>query len=122
MPHVQIDGTCDIRGYWESFEPQTFRQAERIVKTHEAYRARGARGLLIECTVVEGYLRQNLLVQIVVKDGGALVKIFHVSHPEKTDGVRHCLAWIATTLIEKNPGSLWAGDNLGLDARPPRRG
>jgi hypothetical protein len=109
MPHVQIDGPCDVRSYWERFEPRVHRDGDRILKTTQTY--------LVECTVVEGYLRQNFLAQLVPKQGGALVRIFHGSHPEKTEGIRHCLAWIASELLSQNPACRWSADNLGLS--PP---
>ena len=122
MPHVQIDGPCSIRAYWERFEPQVHREGERILKMTQIYLAHQDRSVLVECTVVEGYLRQHFLAQLVPKDQGALVRIYHGSHPEKTEGVRYCLAWIASQLLAENPNCRWAADNLGFTVPPFRSG
>ena len=118
MPHVQIDGPCDIQGFWSTFQPTTRRETDRILKAIQAYLENEGRGVLVECMVVEGYLRQSFLAQIVHKEGGLLVKIFHATHPERTPGVRSCLAWLADQLLEQNTKACWASDNLGLPARP----
>ena len=122
MPHVQIDGPCSIRAYWERFEPQVHREGERILKMTQIYLAHQDRSVLVECTVVEAYLRQHFLAQLVPKDQGALVRIYHGSHPEKTEGVRYCLAWIASQLLAENPNCRWAADNLGFTVPPFRSG
>ena len=122
MPHVQIEGACSLRTFWERFEPQVHREGEQILKTTQAYLAKEERSVLVECTVVEGYLRQHFLASLVPKDKGALVRIFHGSAPEKTDGVRCCLAWIASQIIGQNPDCRWAADNLGFASPPFRSG
>jgi len=118
MPHVRIDGPCDIRSYWERFEPKIHRDRDRIIKATHAYLAQQDQRVLVECTVVEGYLRQHLLAELVQKEGGALVRIFHESNPERTEGIRTCLAWIASEIIGQCPACRWAADNLGLVDHP----
>ncbi|MBD3161889.1 MAG: hypothetical protein GF346_06385 [Candidatus Eisenbacteria bacterium] len=122
MPHVELEGPCDLRSYWEGFESRIDRSEERILKTLTAYLEHRGRSLVIEATVVEGYLQQTVLVEIVEKDRKALVRLFHGQRPQKTAGLRSCIGWIAADLIRRSPGCRWRSDTLGLPASfPPLR-
>jgi len=118
MPHVQVAGPCRIAAYWETFEPAIDRGGDRIIRSITAYLARGENRLLVECTVIEGFLRQVFLVEMIQRDGGVLVRLFHGLMPEKTAGVRYCLAWIAAGLCAQDPACSWDARNLGIDLPP----
>jgi len=118
MPHVQLSGACSIHRHWEAFEPRVRRDGDRIVRTIQAYLAHGDRSVLVEVNVVEGYLRQHMIAQISVKKGKTIVGLSHASRPEKSEGVRFCLGWLAAQLIEENPGVEGEADNLGLSPHP----
>jgi hypothetical protein len=118
MPHVSITGPCSVAAYWEHFEPAIDRQGDRIVRAITVYLARRENRALIECTVVEGYLRQIFLVEMIQREDGALVRLFHGSSPEKTEGVRYCLAWIAKALLAQDPACAWKTQNLGIPLPP----
>lgn len=122
MPHVRLVGPCKVRSYWDSFEPKVRREGDLILKTIQAYLAPDDLAVVVECTVVEGYLRQQFLAHLIQKDDGALVRLFHASAPEKTVGVRHCLGWIASQVLEMNETCRWASDNLGLDSHSFKSG
>lgn len=115
MPHVQVVGPCQVSAYWEQFEPSVDRAADRIVRTLTAYLACRENRVLVECTVIEGFLRQVFLVELIQRDNGALVRLFHSSTPEKTPGVRYCLAWIAARICAQNPSCSWDTRNLGIE-------
>ena len=122
MPHVRIQGPCRAKAYWESFQPQVYRTEAWILKTTHAYLARRDERVVVECTVVEGYLRQHFLAELVQKEDGLLVRIFHASTPEKTEGVRACLAWLASQVTGQSLHCQWDTDNLGLIDHPFRSG
>lgn len=118
MPHVQLEGRCDLRSFWERFQGGTHREGDTVLKAGAAYLSRDAARILIDCTVVEGFLRQAFLVEVHVRERGAAVRLFHASQPEKSEGVRLCLAWIARLLAQENRSLRWEGDNLGLPGGP----
>lgn len=114
MPHVQIAGPCKVVTYWEHFEPSIDREGDRIVRSITAYLARRENRVLVECTVIEGFLRQVFLIEAIQRDDGVLVRLFHCSTPEKTPGVRYSLAWIAASFCSQDPTCSWDTSNLGV--------
>jgi hypothetical protein len=119
MPHVFVTGPCRVSEYWERFEPSIDRGEGRISRTIAAYLARGGNRVLVECTVIEGFHRQVFLVEMIQREEGALVRLFHGSSPEKTAGVRHCLAWVALDLRSQDPSCSWKTENLGIPLPAP---
>ena len=115
MPHVQVDGPCRVAAYWETFEPAIDKGKDRIVRSLAAYLACRENRVLVECTAIEGFLRQVFLVEMIQRDNGALIRLFHGPAPEKTAGVRYCLAWIAASLCAQDPACSWDARNLGVD-------
>ncbi len=103
-----------MQEYWERFEPRVRRDGDRIVKAIAAFMTHDGRRAVVECAAIEGFLRQTFLVEMIQKDSGVLVRLFHGSGPEKTEGVRFCLAWIGRTLLAQDPGCRWGAENLGV--------
>jgi hypothetical protein len=79
-----------------------------------AFLARGDTNVLVECAVAEGFLRQVFLVHLSQKDEGALVRLFQSSTPERTIGVRRCLAWVGEELLVQDPSCRWGSHTLGV--------
>ncbi len=115
MPHVLVTGPSRVATYWERFAPAIERSEGRILRSITAYLACRENRVLVECTVMEGFLRQVFLIELLQRDDGALVRLFHGSSPEKTDGVRHCLAWIAAELRAQDPACSWNTEHLGME-------
>lgn len=114
MPHVFVTGPCRVSTFWERFEQAIDRGEGRISRVIAAYLARGGRRALVECTVIEGFQRQVFLLELIQRENGVLVRIFHGSCPEKTPGVRHTIAWVATGLLSQDPACRWKTENLGV--------
>jgi len=119
MPHALIEGPCTVRSYCERFESREWRDGDRVIRTVAAFVGRDAVSALVECAVVEGYLRQILLVLLLQKREGVLVRLFHGSNPEKTEGVRLCLARIGQEMVAQDPACRWGQHTLGIPV-PPR--
>ncbi|MBM3287790.1 MAG: hypothetical protein FJY88_10645 [Candidatus Eisenbacteria bacterium] len=115
MPHVLISGPCDLRRFWESFAPTLIRNERLIVKAVDVYVASGGKRALVECAVIEGFLRQSFLIELAEREGGMVVRLFGSQKPEKTDGVRYALGWIAHILVQRMPGCRMIAANLGID-------
>jgi hypothetical protein len=118
MPHVRVYGACTVRAHWETFSQDARRDDARIVKTLAAFLSSDGSNLLIECLAIEGYLRQTFLAQLLQKDDGILVRLYPGSTPEKTEGVRFCLGWIASKLRVQDPACRMDSGNLGVHLPP----
>ena len=114
MPHVRVHGSCSVRAHWEGFSRRQWRDDTRIVKTLASFLAQDGSSELIECLAIEGFLRQSFLAQVLQKEDGVLIRLYPGSSPEKSDGVRVCLGWIAMELSSQNPGSRIDASNLGV--------
>jgi hypothetical protein len=118
MPHVLLEGACDLDAFWKRFEAASTRIGDTVLKASDAYANGDTSRVLVDCTVVEGYLRQTFLVEVAARDEGLLIHLFHGTRPEKSEGVRLCLGWIAALLASGPPPLRWAADNLGLGSHP----
>jgi hypothetical protein len=121
MPHVRVYGTCSVRAHWERFARAEWRDETRILKTLASFLASDGSSELVECLAIEGFLRQSFLAQLLQKEDGVLVRIYPPSTPEKTEGVRLCLGWIAASLREQDPECRLDGANLGAAIPEDRR-
>ncbi len=121
MPHVRIYGSCSVRAHWEQFAQGHWRDESKIVKTLSALLSRDGTSELIECLAIEGFLRQNFLAQLLQKEDGILIRLYPASMPEKTEGVRFCLGWVASGFRAQDPTCRLDATNLGVplpDAEP----
>lgn len=92
-----------------------------------SYLAHDARSLLLECVTVEGYLRQAFFVVLTDRPERVMIRLLPRTSPEKTPGVRRCVAWIALWFRSTFPGSQLGSTNLEAelgradpgDAPPP---
>lgn len=119
MPHVTIEGPCTVRGYWDRFRPGEWSDGSLVIRSIASFLGQGETTALVECAVVEGFLRQVILVQLTQKDNGVLVRLFHASGVERTNGVRRCLGRIGAELLNQDPSCRWGPHTLGI-ALPPR--
>jgi len=119
VPHVIIEGPCSVRSYWERFQTEQRRDDDRIVKAINAYLSRDSSTAMVECMVAEGFLRQTFLAQLIQREHGVLIRLSPSSTPERTEGVRFCLAWIAAALARQDPSCRWGAHNLGIPIPPP---
>lgn len=100
---------------WETPLVEASRTPEAIVKTIQSFLASDGASMLVECAVVEGYLHQSFLAQIIEKkEDGLLVRLYPGTAPEKTPGVRFCLAWIAIQIRDRHPQVRVVRHTLGI--------
>ncbi len=114
MPHLLLSGTPPLNELWERPVLGVDRTPDWIVKTLQAFLSADRASMLVECAVVEGYLHQSFLAQLIPKEGGLLIRLYPGTAPEKTDGVRYCLASIAMAIRARYPRSTVARHNLGI--------
>ena len=112
MPHVELLGAAPLSAFHSRFHPDVLEEKGTIIKAPASYLSHDGRSLLIECLCVEGYLRQSFFVLISQTDASTMIRLLPRTSPEKTDGVRRCLAWIASLLKADSPGSRVGKTNL----------
>lgn len=103
MPHVKLGAALELSRFHQAFAPRVLREEPLVLKAEECYLSSHGRLLLVECVSVEGHLRQGFFVVAFSADGETVVRLSPRTHPEKTDGVLRCVAWIAGWLHAFQP-------------------
>ncbi|MEZ4655159.1 MAG: hypothetical protein R3E12_16590 [Candidatus Eisenbacteria bacterium] len=119
MPHVELVGEIDLAAFHARFAPRSWNDEEAITKVDGCFLAHDGRSCLIECQVIEGYLRQAFLVLVTTRPSGLMVRLYPRTAPEKTHAVRRCLAWIARWLGEPLPRLELGSTNLEIELTEP---
>ncbi len=119
MPHREIKGSVDLAAFVRDFEVQTLREGSAVIKMLVAFLAHDQRSALVECVVVEGHLRQGFFVLLGQRNEVTVGRVHPRSSPEKSPGVKRCIAWVTEQLHRSNPGSEFGNTNLEEVYRAP---
>jgi hypothetical protein len=119
MPHAEIRGPVSLVAFHAGFAPRAFREADTVTRAGEAFLSHDARSLLLEVTVVEGFLRQVFFLICTQRENGAMVRLLPRTSPEKTAGVKRSVAWVARWLQSATPSSSVGATNLADWLSPP---
>jgi hypothetical protein len=122
MPHVELLGEIDLVGFHQRFGPRSWNDIEAVTKIEGCYLSHDGRSCLLECQVIEGYLKQVFFVLLSSRPDGLMVRLYPRSAPEKTHAVRRCLAWIARWLGEDLPRLEFGKTNLTVELGEPTPG
>lgn len=119
MPHVEVLGEIDLVEFHRRFLPRIWNDPEAVTKIDGCFLAHDERSCLLECQVIEGYLRQVFFVLVSTRDDGLMVRLYPRSAPEKTHAVKRCLAWIARWLGAELPRLEFGKTNLTSELGEP---
>lgn len=119
MPHVELLGPIDLVEFHRRFQPRAWNDLEAVTKVDACYLAHDGRSCLLECQVIEGYLRQVFFVLVSARPEGWMVRLYPRSTPEKTHAVRRCLAWVARWLGADLPRLEFGKTNLIAELGEP---
>jgi hypothetical protein len=95
MPHVEILGPAVLAQFHARFRSRTLQEGPRVLRATGCYLSTDGRSLLIEFVTVEGHLRQSFFILAASAGTETTLRLLPRTSPEKTDGVKRCLAWIA---------------------------
>jgi len=112
MPHVTLEGSVDIREFLAGYRPVVLKGPREILKLQHAYLSTTDDEVLIEALAKEDGPAVRFLVQILIRDAVATVKIYPGNDPEKTLGVKKIIALVARRLKEQNPAVRYGTTNL----------
>ena len=112
MPHCQIVGPVSLPEFHRDFRPRAVTSEGMILKAEECFLSSHGRVLMLECLVAEGYLRQGFFILVTADEEGAMVRLLPRTSPEKTEGVKRCLAFVARWLRDSSPGAAFGKTNL----------
>lgn len=119
MPHVRYSGSLDLVGFHRAFSPRALEEPGLVAKATACYLDHEGQTLLVDCTTVEGRLRQNYFAVATVSPDGSVVRLLPKTSPEKSPGVFRTLAWIAQWLAASSGGKSIQSSNLGAALETP---
>jgi hypothetical protein len=108
-----LQGAITSRAFFDSFEPETHREGETVVRYIEAYASRSCRRVLIETVVIESGRSRRFFIEMHDKEDGVGIRLEPLTDPEKTDAVKWSLACVAKRMLTLDPETRIARHNLG---------
>jgi hypothetical protein len=114
MPHVLIEGAIDGGRVHRELAPIDERRGPVVLKTLESFLARSGRTVLVEAVVVEGVTRR-LLVTIEQHRHHMTVRLYNLTDPEKTAGVKLLVARVALAVLALDRGARVTRTNLAAE-------
>ena len=120
MPHVVIDGHCDLRGYARDLPMLLLRlPGGDLLRTQAVFVEREGRALLIDALAIESGRKTPFFVRVQAHDDGRLsVRVDPGSQVERTDGVKRIVAEIGADLLAQTTGASVRVTNLVLPSPP----
>ena len=112
MPHVVIDGQIDVGDLFRGLEPIQQRDETGIRKITDAYLNSKRNSILLEAVVVESGQTQSFMIAVGAKGPGATIRLFPLTDPEKTPGVKKLMAEVARQVVDRFPGTSFGKTNL----------
>jgi len=99
MPHIVFDNRVDLKAFSRLFTG-FFVKDPQIIKIQDLFLNRDARIALVPTTVVDEK-NQQFLIEIITKDNKTTIRLFPGTDPEKTNGVKTALGYLAKMLQNK---------------------
>ena len=112
MPHVVLEGTISLNDLQGRFSPVMERNGSEILKTGDFYVNHTDSSALLEAIVIESGPPKNFFVHLSKKKNSLTVRLFPLTDPEKTNGVKKLMGIIAKKIRELFPESEFGKTNL----------
>ena len=112
MPHAVITGgNLDLARIHRDLEPWQLREGDTLLKVGDSFLSRRGTPLLLEALVIEGTQRR-FLIEIDGREGSLTVRLYGLTDPEKTPGVRRLVAEVAKRICALAPEARVTRTNL----------
>jgi len=112
MPHVVIENAPDLAAVVRDLAPFAERRDEQILRLADLYLNRSGRAALLECVVIDKGVAVSFFALLAQKENQITVRLYPLTDPEKTDGVKRLLALIAVRVRDLVPASRFGKTNL----------
>jgi len=112
VPHAVIVGAVDVERVHRELVPFSERRGGCILRVTDSYLARAGNRTLLDAVVVEGTTR-HFLVEVAGRSDGVTLRLFPLTDPDKTDGVRALMTVLAVRIRALVPGARITHTDLG---------
>ena len=120
MPHAVLKGNLSAARVHRELEPIMLRTDDGLIlKVEDSLLARNEHIALLDAVVIEGATR-HFLVEVDNRDDGVTVRLYRLTDPEKTEGVRRLVAEVARAVLALDPEASLVRTNIpGLGEGKP---
>jgi len=111
MPHIVFDKTIDLDALYADFAPfVTMKPC--IIKLNDFFLSKNKKVALVP-TVVIDEKNQQFLIEIFAKEEKTTIRLYPGTDPEKTDGVKTSLGYMAKIIQNAFPDLKISKTNIG---------
>ncbi len=111
MPHVVFDGTIDLGVLYSGFVPFVTKQP-CIIKLNDLFLSQSKKSALVP-TIVIDEKNQQFLIEIFAKEQKTTIRLYPGTDPEKTNGVKTSLGYMAGIIKKIFPDIVISKTNIG---------
>ena len=112
MPHIVLENINDTKEAYEAVTPFAQKTEGGILKVMDKYINAKEQSVLIESLAIENGSNQNFFVQLSSKKSSLTVRLFPLTDPEKTKGVKTIMATLAKQIKDTNENITYGKNNL----------
>ena len=110
MPHVVLDKQIDLREFAEKFEP-IMKKNDILIKVENIFVDKHNRNALLPTVVIDEE-KQNFLIEIISNVEKTTIRLFPLTDPIKTKGVKTALGLTASQMMKVYPESKITKTNI----------
>ncbi len=110
MPHAVLDKQTDLEDFAKKFQPIIHKQ-NCLIKIENIFVDKHRRNALLPTVVIDEE-KQNFFVEILSNTEKTTVRLFPLTDPKKTLGVKSALGLVASSLLNHNENSKITKTNI----------
>lgn len=112
MPHIVLENINDTKEAYDALEPFAQKTEGGILKVMDKYINAKEQSVLLESLAIENGVNQNFFVQLSPKKTSLTVRLFPLTDPEKTKGVKTIMAMVAKQIKDTDESITYGKNNL----------
>jgi hypothetical protein len=112
MPHIVLENINDTKEAYEILTPFVKPTQNGILKFIDKYINAKEESVLLESLSIEDGVNQKFFVQLSPKKSSLTVRLFPLTDPEKTKGVKTIMAMVAKQIKDTNQDITYGKNNL----------
>lgn len=112
MPHIVLEKINSTKAAFDAVQPFAHKIDGGILKVVDKYINASEQSALIESLAIENGVHQNFFVQLSQKKTSLTVRLFPLTDPEKTHGVKGIMASIAKQIKDTDSNIEYGKTNL----------
>ncbi len=112
MPHIVLENITSTKEAYDVIVPFVEKTDGYILKVTEKYLSSSGKSVLIESLAIGGGINQNFFIELSQKQNSLTVRLFPLTDPEKTPGVKKIMALVAKQIKDADPVIRYGKTNL----------